>query len=80
MLGFATFSEMQLKLCQFEYQKGEQNSTAFKRQTGCFSVFYLYVTNRTLIAFQNGLFQIRDVSSFEGIRQSRFHAKLIICK
>ena len=41
--GFATFPEIQPKLCQFEFQKVEQNSTAFKKQTGCFSVFYLNV-------------------------------------
>ena len=78
--GFATFSEIQLKLCQFECQKVEQNLTAFKKQTGCFSVFYLDVTYRTLIAFQNGFGEIRDVCSFEDIRQSRFHAKLFKCK
>ena len=51
--GFATFPEIQPKLCQFEIQpklcqfecrKVEQNSTAFKKQTRCFSVFYLNVT------------------------------------
>ena len=45
-----------------------------------FSVFYLHVTYRTLIAFQNGLGEICDVCSFEDIRQSRFHAKLFKCK
>ena len=76
MCDFATFPEIQLKLCQFECQKVEQNSTAFKKQTGCFSVFYLDVTYRTLIAFENVLGEIRDVCSFKDIRQSRFHAKL----
>ena len=44
--GFATFPEIQPNLCQFK--KVEQNSTAFKKQTGYFSIFYLSVTYRAL--------------------------------
>ena len=80
MFGFATFPKIQPKLSQFDCQKVEQNSSAFEKQTGCFSVFYLDVTYRNLIAFQNDLGEIRDVRSFEDVRQSRFHAKLFKCK
>ena len=52
MCGFATFPEIQLRLCHFECQKGDQNSTAFKKQTRCFSIFYLNVTCRP---FENDL-------------------------
>ena len=47
-LVFANFPEIQPELCQFKCQKVERNSTAFKKQTGCFSVFHLDVTHRTL--------------------------------
>ena len=58
-----------------------QNSAAFKKQTGCFSVFYLDVTFRTLQEpFLDDLGEIRDVCSFEDIGQSRFYATLFKCK
>ena len=80
MCDVATFPEIKPSLCQFERQKVEQNSTAFRVFKGFFSVLYLDVTYRTLIDFQNGLGEIRDVCSFEDIRESRFHAKLFKCK
>ena len=42
--GFAIFPKIWPKLCQFECLKVQQNLTSFKKQTGCFSVFYLNVT------------------------------------
>ena len=51
-----------------------QNSTAFKKQTDCFSVFYLDVT--CIRAFLNDLCQVRGVYGFEDIGQSRFHANI----
>ena len=45
-----------------------QNSTAFKRQTGCLSVFL----QNSIRAFQNDLGQNRDVCSFEDIGQSNW--------
>ena len=72
--GFATFFEIYPKLCQFECQKEEQNSTAFKLQTGCFSVECNL--QNSIRAFQNSLGEIRDVCSFEDIRQSCLNAKL----
>ena len=74
--GFPTFPEIQAKLCQFEFQKVEQNSTVFKKQTSCLSVFYLNVTQNSIRTFQNGLGEIHDVCGSEDIKQSRFHAKL----
>ena len=45
-----------------------QNSTAFKRQTGCLSAFL----QNSIRAFQNDLGQNRDVFSFEDIGQSNW--------
>ena len=51
MCDVATFPEIKPSLCQFERQKVEQNSTAFRVFKGFFSVLYLDVTYRTLIDF-----------------------------